>query len=231
MKYLKRFNESLNENSIESSMQALCDTYDFDIAYNHNKERAVSHSTTDFIISKEYITELQRLNAKLKNMGYESSASSNINTGGSIKVIKSEKNLDSIIEELVNFIGAVNIRTLIRVKQNSGRSVHDKVFDDIAEVVAGKMNYEYWENSEGDYMIALLTDEGEVVGAIEYHHDPTINPFYMDGEYVDNEYVIEINDAVEVGGELDFDNIRLVPVIDNKFDIDSLEDYLDEFDV
>lgn len=229
MKYLKSFNESLNENSIETSIQALCDIYDFDISFNNSKDRAVSHSTTEFKINKEYLTELQRLNAKIKSMGYESSASCNIMTNKSIEVVRSDKNLDNFIAELNKFVGFENIRTLIRIKRQGSK--HDIVFDDITEVVSGVMNYEYWENSEGGYMIALLTNEGDIIGTLEYHHIPADNPFYMEGEYPENEYVIEINDATEIDGELDLDNIRLVPVINSSFDKDNLEGYLEEFDV
>jgi hypothetical protein len=231
MKYLKRFNESLKEDDVKTAMQALSDTFDFDLAFNNTKDRAVCHSTDSFDINENFIREIHKLNAKLKSMGYESSAIIVFNSSGKTQTIKSTDNLDEIVSGLSKYIGSTNVRTLLRIKQNSLKSEHDRVFDEMCSIVAESIDYDYWEDTEGSYVIGLYNTNGTLIGMIEYHDKPEVNPFYSNGEYPNNKYVFEINDATEEDGFLDLDNIRLVPVIDGKFNRRALEAFLLDFDV
>ncbi len=230
MKYIKKFN-ALNSNDIVSTFQALCDSYDFNLAFNTKKDRAVSSSNAKFIIDSKYTAELHRLNSKIKKMNYSISATANIKSDNLV-FIKSDVNLDNLIGELNSNIGATNIRTIIRLRKVSAkRTEHDEVFDNILEVVSGIMNYDLLESEEG-YTIAILSDSGNIIGTIDYHSIPSTNPFYQgyETEYPENKYVIEINSAEENvdTGELDLDDIRLIPVINGKFDTERLVSYLED---
>lgn len=111
---------------------------------------------------------------------------------------------------------------------------HRKILRKILDIV---FNNQLISNKIENNFFGLLKYDSDLnkevlVGAITYHFEEN-NPFYNNGEFPENRYVIVIEDAEEIFDDnpdepiIDFDYIRIVPVDNNgNFSVDNLEKYL-----
>jgi hypothetical protein len=101
------------------------------------------------------------------------------------------------------------------------REVLDIIFDN--QLISKRVE----ENFYFLYKYDSDINEEVLVGCMRYHFDDD-NPFYDNGTFPENKYVIEIEDAEEVIDDvIEFDFIRLIPVVNNgEFSKEKLEKHL-----
>lgn len=92
--------------------------------------------------------------------------------------------------------------------------IFEKILKDMEEFFKSSFSDEEItiDKVEENKFFAHILIEGDIIGSVEYHYSADNNPFYDGGEYPENRYIIELNNAFDENGVIDYDNIQLIKV-------------------